>query len=119
MKVPLQPTAVILIGVRRNGPEEVAVSDPLFRDGEPFFLTRAELERAWRGAALVTTPLLPGKAETSFGFSWFTTKLFAERVMPKLRHLWPEWKDDHRWWIKPMANRLQPENTREAAEVAR
>jgi ATP-binding cassette subfamily B protein len=27
----------------------------------------------------VITPLPPGKADTAFGFSWFTTKLFAER----------------------------------------
>src|SRR5438477_2332748 len=43
--------AVVLVGVRRNGPEEVAVSDPVFRDGEPFFLAREDLARAWRGAA--------------------------------------------------------------------
>src|SRR5437868_11076703 len=73
--------AVVLVGVRRNGPEEVAVSDPVFRDGEPFFLAREDLERAWRGAALVLTPLPPGKADTAFGFSWFTTKLFAERSL--------------------------------------
>ena len=71
--------AVVLVGVRRNGPEEVAISDPVFRDGEPFFLAREDLERAWRGAALVVTPLPPTKADTAFGFSWFTTKLFAER----------------------------------------
>ena len=71
--------AVVLAGVRRNGPEEVAVSDPVFRDGEPFFLAREDLERAWCGAALVVTPLPPTKADTAFGFSWFTTKLFAER----------------------------------------
>src|SRR5205823_12146269 len=39
--------------------------------------------RIWRargvGAALVITPLPPTKADTAFGFSWFTTKLFAER----------------------------------------
>ena len=62
--------AVILVGVRRDGPEEVAVSDPVFRDGEPFFLTREDLERAWGGAALVVTPLPPTKADTAFGFSW-------------------------------------------------
>jgi ATP-binding cassette subfamily B protein len=27
----------------------------------------------------VVTPLPPTKADTAFGFSWFTTKLFAER----------------------------------------
>ena len=62
------------MGMRRDGPEEVAVSDPLFRDGEPFFLGRAELERAWQGDALVVTPLPPSKADAAFGFSWFTSK---------------------------------------------
>jgi len=38
-----------------------------------------------------------------------STKLFAERVMPHLRNLWPEWKDDDRWWCKPMEDRLHPE----------
>ena len=37
-----------------------------------------------------------------------STKLFAEKVMPQLRNLWPEWKDDDRWWIQPMEDRLQP-----------
>src|SRR6266851_6990943 len=27
--------AVVLMGVRRDGPEEAAICDPLFRDGEP------------------------------------------------------------------------------------
>jgi len=70
---------VVLMGTRRDGPEEAAVSDPLFRDGEPFFLARADLERAWQGDALVITPLPPSKADAAFGFSWFTAKLFAER----------------------------------------
>jgi ATP-binding cassette subfamily B protein len=73
--------AVVLMGVRRDGPEEAAICDPLFRDGEPFFLARDDLERAWRGEALLITPLPPGKADTAFGFSWFTTKLFAERSL--------------------------------------
>src|SRR5438874_9271186 len=34
---------VILMGVRREGPEEVAISDPLFRDGMVFYLPRADL----------------------------------------------------------------------------
>jgi ATP-binding cassette, subfamily B, bacterial HlyB/CyaB len=72
---------VVLMGLRRDGPEEAAVSDPLFRDGDPFFLAREDLERAWCGDALVVTPLPPGKAEASFGFSWFTSKLFAERAL--------------------------------------
>ena len=28
------------------------------------------------------------------------TRLFAEKVMPNLRDLWPDWED--RWWIKPL-----------------
>jgi hypothetical protein len=47
-----------------------------------------------------------------------STKLFAEKVMPQLRHLWPEWKDDNRWWIRPMEDRLRPEETRPGAEKA-
>ena len=32
-----------------------------------------------------------------------STRLFAEHVMPQLRDVWPEWKDDDRFWIKPLA----------------
>jgi alkanesulfonate monooxygenase SsuD/methylene tetrahydromethanopterin reductase-like flavin-dependent oxidoreductase (luciferase family) len=45
----------------------------------------------------------------------YSTKLFAEKVMPHLRNMWPEWKDDDRWWCHPMENRLQPEHTVETA----
>jgi alkanesulfonate monooxygenase SsuD/methylene tetrahydromethanopterin reductase-like flavin-dependent oxidoreductase (luciferase family) len=45
----------------------------------------------------------------------YSTKLFAEKVMPHLRNMWPEWKDDNRWWCKPMENRLEPEKTIEQA----
>jgi subfamily B ATP-binding cassette protein HlyB/CyaB len=70
--------AVILMGLRR-GAEEAAISDPLHRDGEVFFVGRDELERAWNGSALIVTPAPPAAEENSFGFSWFTKKLFAER----------------------------------------
>ena len=40
-----------------------------------------------------------------------SSKLFAERVMPKLRNMWPEWKDDDRWWPKPLPDRLAPEQS--------
>ena len=39
----------------------------------------------------------------------YSSQLFAEQVMPQLRDMWPEWKDDTRWWCKPMDERLQPE----------
>jgi ATP-binding cassette, subfamily B, bacterial HlyB/CyaB len=70
--------AVILMGVRR-GADEVAVCDPLFRDGEIFYLARAELEKSWRGQTLIIAPLPPSREDAKFGFSWFTRKLFAER----------------------------------------
>ena len=34
-----------------------------------------------------------------------STKLFAEKVMPKLRNMWPEWKDDDRFWVPAAARR--------------
>src|SRR2546428_161633 len=37
-----------------------------------------------------------------------SSKLFAEQVMPKLRDLWPEWRNASRWWPKPMADRGRP-----------
>src|ERR1700736_5024426 len=70
---------VILMGARRDGPEEVAVSDPLFRDGMVFFLPRADLERSWSGQAVLITPLPSSEEQPEFGFSWFISKLFAER----------------------------------------
>ena len=41
----------------------------------------------------------------------YSTKLFAEKVMPKLRDMWPEWKDDDRWWCHPLETRLDPTET--------
>jgi alkanesulfonate monooxygenase SsuD/methylene tetrahydromethanopterin reductase-like flavin-dependent oxidoreductase (luciferase family) len=48
-----------------------------------------------------------------------STKLFAEKVMPQLRHLWSDWKHDDRWWIHPMDDRLHPEEGRPGAEKPR
>jgi ATP-binding cassette, subfamily B, bacterial HlyB/CyaB len=67
------------MGMRRGGADEVAVSDPLYRNGEVFFLSRADLERAWSGSVVVLEPLPPDTDDGGFGFSWFTKKLFAER----------------------------------------
>ncbi len=41
----------------------------------------------------------------------YSTKLFAEKVMPKLQDMWPEHAGDDRWWCKPMANRVDPTET--------
>ena len=40
-----------------------------------------------------------------------STQLFAEKVMPQLRNMWPEWEHDDRWWIHPMESRVRPEET--------
>ena len=37
-----------------------------------------------------------------------STKLFAEKVMPQLRDVWPDWGGDDRWWVKPLAERVDP-----------
>ena len=31
-----------------------------------------------------------------------STKLFADEVVPQLRDMWPEYKDDNRFWISPI-----------------
>ena len=38
----------------------------------------------------------------------YSSQLFAEKVMPQLRDMWPDWRDDDRWWIHPMENRVRP-----------
>jgi alkanesulfonate monooxygenase SsuD/methylene tetrahydromethanopterin reductase-like flavin-dependent oxidoreductase (luciferase family) len=37
-----------------------------------------------------------------------STKLFAEKVIPKLRHIYPEYADDGRFWCKPLSQRVRP-----------
>jgi len=41
----------------------------------------------------------------------YSSKLFAEQVMPHLRNMWPEWDHDDRWWIHPLNGRVKPEET--------
>jgi alkanesulfonate monooxygenase SsuD/methylene tetrahydromethanopterin reductase-like flavin-dependent oxidoreductase (luciferase family) len=36
----------------------------------------------------------------------YSSQLFSEKVMPQLRDMWPDWKDDNRWWISPMQERV-------------
>ena len=38
----------------------------------------------------------------------YSTKLFADKVMPKLRGMFPEWESDTRFWCHPIANRAVP-----------
>ena len=43
----------------------------------------------------------------------YSTKLFADKVMPHLKELWPEHKDDDRFWCRPYEGRVRPEAHRE------
>jgi len=36
-----------------------------------------------------------------------SSKLFAEKVMPKLRNMWPDFDGDDRWWIHPLEDRVR------------
>ena len=36
----------------------------------------------------------------------YSTKLFAEKVLPKLRNMFPEFASDNRFWTKPMAKQV-------------
>jgi len=38
----------------------------------------------------------------------YSTRLFAERVMPQLQKLWPEHDEDNRWWTDPYPDRVRP-----------
>jgi len=38
----------------------------------------------------------------------YSTELFATKVMPHLRDLWPEYAADNRWWINPLEDRVDP-----------
>ncbi len=38
----------------------------------------------------------------------YSTKLFAEKVMPKLRDMFPEYKDDNRFWCSPLKTQAKP-----------
>ena len=35
-------------------------------------------------------------------------EIVRRKVMPGLRDMWPEWKDDNRWWCKPMETASNP-----------
>jgi alkanesulfonate monooxygenase SsuD/methylene tetrahydromethanopterin reductase-like flavin-dependent oxidoreductase (luciferase family) len=37
-----------------------------------------------------------------------STRLFAEKVMPKLRDCWPSYADDRRFWCQPLASPVAP-----------
>ena len=45
----------------------------------------------------------------------YSTQLFAEKVMPGLKDIWPELEHDKRWWCQPMTDRVRPEETIETA----
>jgi alkanesulfonate monooxygenase SsuD/methylene tetrahydromethanopterin reductase-like flavin-dependent oxidoreductase (luciferase family) len=52
----------------------------------------------------------------------YSTKLFAEKVMPKLRGMFPDWADDNRFWTTPLERRVTsgslPKQAPTGAELA-
>ena len=38
----------------------------------------------------------------------YSTKLFADKVMPHLRNMWPEHADDGRFWCQPLPRLAEP-----------
>ncbi len=53
----------------------------------------------------------------------YSTKLFAEKVMPKLRNMFPDWDDDNRFWTSPLDQRVTsgslPKEAPTSAELAK
>lgn len=53
----------------------------------------------------------------------YSTKLFAEKVLPKLRDMFPDYADDNRFWCKPLAQQVSagrlPSDRDAAAAVSR
>jgi len=50
----------------------------------------------------------------------YSTKLFAEKVLPHLKNMFPEWADDDRFWCKPLSKLAKPgslPSERDAAEA--
>ncbi len=41
----------------------------------------------------------------------YSSKLFAEKVMPRLKGIWKDYEYDTRWWIHPYDGRVRPEET--------
>ena len=41
----------------------------------------------------------------------YSTQMFADHVMPRLRDMWPDHVGDDRWWAKPIDTRLNPLDT--------
>jgi alkanesulfonate monooxygenase SsuD/methylene tetrahydromethanopterin reductase-like flavin-dependent oxidoreductase (luciferase family) len=39
----------------------------------------------------------------------YSSRLFAEKVMPQLQNMWPDWATDNRWWISPLEDRVRPD----------
>jgi alkanesulfonate monooxygenase SsuD/methylene tetrahydromethanopterin reductase-like flavin-dependent oxidoreductase (luciferase family) len=39
----------------------------------------------------------------------YNSELFAKKVMPHIRDIWPEYAGDDRWWCKPYEGRVRPQ----------
>ena len=71
-----------------------------FHSGKP------EAERALRAKMILDRLIHVG--DMPMEKTRYSTKLFAEEVMPHLRNMWPEYEDDNRFWIDPLDKRATP-----------
>ncbi|CAK0748911.1 ATP-binding cassette subfamily B protein [Azospirillaceae bacterium] len=73
---------VIMIGIRRDTPEPMAVLvDPLASRPEPFFVTREQLEAQWSGdAVLLRRTYDLTDSEQPFGLRWFIPEMWLQRA---------------------------------------
>ena len=49
----------------------------------------------------------------------YSTRLFAEKVMPHLRNIWPDYAQDERFWCHPLAQRVAPAPLAASGQPAR
>jgi len=75
---------------------------------------RQQLEECIKGSTSTSLLPLPQRGHARLK-TRHSSKLFAEKVMPHLRDMWPEWKHDERWWMHPMDDRIRPEERQPGA----
>ena len=74
-----------------------ASSSPAARD-----TVRERMEEMIKSLRVGTSSACSTSATCPTGRRATRRKLFAEKVMPQLRNMWPECDDDDRWWCKPL-----------------
>ncbi|WP_439815016.1 LLM class flavin-dependent oxidoreductase [Zavarzinia sp. CC-PAN008] len=69
---------------------------------------RQRLEEAIRGLRVGNMFCLMHIGDMPGELTRYSTRLFAEKVMPKLRNIWPDYANDGRFWCHPLERRATP-----------